>query len=339
VLVDQEVGEEKDLGFHVTSSVPVVVERSMYFNYHGTWTGGHVESGVREAAGEWTLAEGCTRAGFDTWLCLANPGDAAAPARVEYLLAGEAPLVKEYQVAPRSRTTVLVDQEVGEEKDLGFHVTSSVPVVVERSMYFNYGHFPSDYVFTLATTPGQDLRIASPISYPDLSGILFHEASYYDSDNRIAHAFAMQPQGGCLADGNPANAGPGLRLGPNGDPYFWIEDGRGRGTYSTTAVDVGALAGCEAHAPVTGTVIEAKGYLLYGAYPDNRVKITPDGQPDLVVAVLHLGSTRVSPGDRVTAGVTVVGTVNDLSRYFRSDLAAYNGEDGNHVHVQINRPE
>ena len=90
---------------------------------------------------------------------------------------------------------------------------------------------------------------------------------------------------------------------------------------------------------MTGTVIEATSYLLYGAYPDNRVRITPDGQPDLVVTVLHLGSTRVSPGDHVTAGVTVIGAVNDLSRYFTSDLAVYNGEDGNHVHVQVGRPE
>ena len=304
-----------------------------------TWTGGHVESGVREAAGEWTLAEGCTRAGFDTWLCLANPGDAQAAVEVEYLLAGEAPVTRTYQVAPRSRTTVPVDGEVGEERDLGFHVTSAVPVVVERSMYFNYGHFSSGRGFPLAFTLDRGIRVSSPIAYPDLVGILFHEASYYDSDNRVANAFALQPLGGCLEDGNPSRAYPGLQVNINGDPYFWIEDSRSRGTYSTTAVDVGARAGCEARAPVTGTVVEAKSYLLYDAYPDCRVKIIPDGQPDLVVAVLHLGSTRVSPGDRVTAAVTVVGTVNDLSRYLRSDLALYNGEDGNHVHVQVNRPE
>ncbi len=339
VLVDEAVGEEQDLGFHVTSAVPVVVERSMYFNYHGAWTGGHTESGVREASGDWTLAEGCTRSGFDTWLCLANPGDAEASAQVEFLLSGAAPQARSYAVPPHSRATVLVDEAVGEEQDLGFHVTSAVPVVVERSMYFDYGHFPSSLEFPVAFTLDRGIRISSPIAYPDLVGLLFHEASYYDSDNRVSNAMAMQPVGGCLADDNPSHACPGLQTPANGDPFYWIESGRSRGTSSTTAVDVGARAGCEARAPVTGTVVEARYYLLYGAYPDNRVKIVPDGHPDLVVAVFHLGSTRVSPGDRVTAGVTVVGTVNDLSRYFRSDLAAYNGEDGNHVHVQVNRPE
>ncbi len=339
LLVDSEVGEDQDLGFHVTSTVPVVVERSMYFNYHGAWTGGHVEGGVREAAGEWTLAEGCTRSGFDTWLCLANPGDAEASVHVEYLLAGAAPVARDYPVAARSRATLLVDSEVGEDQDLGFHVTSTVPVVVERSMYFNYGPSPSAGEFPLAVTMERGIRLSCPITYPELTGVLYHEASVYDSDNRIANALALQPLGGCLDNGNPSHAAAGLQLTPYGDPFFWVEETRYRGTASTTCIDVGARAGSEARAPVTGTVVEAKAYLLYGAYPDNRVKIQPDGQADLVVAVLHLGSTRVGPGDRVKAGVTVVGTVNDLARYFRSDLADYNHDDGNHVHIQVNRPE
>ncbi len=206
-------------------------------------------------------------------------------------------------------------------------------------MYFNYAHFPSDHEFPIAFTLDRGLRISSPIAYPELIGLLYHEASLYDSDNRVSNALAMQPVGGCLADGNPGRACPGLQTPANGDPYFWIESTRSRGTPSTTAVDVGARAGREARAPVTGTVLEARPYLLYGAYPDNRVKIVPDGHPDLVVAVFHLGSTRVGPGDRVTAGLTVVGTVNDLARYFRSDIADYNGDDGNHVHIQVNRSE
>lgn len=206
-------------------------------------------------------------------------------------------------------------------------------------MYFNYGHVPSSLEYPVALTMDRGIRISSPIAYPDLVGLLFHEASYYDSDNRVSNALAMQPTGGCLYDLNPSRASPGLQLNINGDPYYWIEESRSRGTYSTTAVDVGARAGCEARAPVSGTVVEARSYLLYGAYPDCRVKIVPDGHPDLVVAVFHLGSTSVGPGDRVTAWTSIIGTVNDLSRYFRSDLADYNGEDGNHVHVQVNRPE
>jgi hypothetical protein len=36
-------------------------------------SGGHCESGIREPATVWYLAEGTTREGFDEWLCLQNP--------------------------------------------------------------------------------------------------------------------------------------------------------------------------------------------------------------------------------------------------------------------------
>jgi hypothetical protein len=44
----------------VTCRVPLVVERSMYFNYGGKF-GGHNAMGTVEPALQWYFAEGCTR--------------------------------------------------------------------------------------------------------------------------------------------------------------------------------------------------------------------------------------------------------------------------------------
>ena len=295
-----------------------------------TWTGGHTESGVREASVEWTLAEGCTRPGFDTWLCLANPGDSEATAEVEFLLSGSAPVTRSYAVAPRSRSTVLVDEAVGEGEDLGFHVTSQVPVVVERSMYFNYAHFPSDYEFPIAFTLDRGLRISSPIAYPELIGLLYHEASLYDSDNRVSNALAMQPVGGCLADGNPGRlprpANPRQRrsllldrVHPVARHPLHHRGGRG---------GPGGTGGARA-----GHRNRARGPPLPAVRRLSRQTASRSSQtatPTLVRGVFPPRIDQVSPGDRVTAGLTVVGTVNDLARYFRSDIADYNGDDGNH---------
>jgi hypothetical protein len=88
---------------------------------------------------------------------------------------------------------------------------------------------------------------------------------------------------------------------------------------------------------VDGTVEAAEAFNLYGVYPDMRVAIIPDGRPDLRVVLLHLEDIRVAPGTRVKAGETMVGRVRPLSLYFQSDIGSdYTGDEGNHVHLQIN---
>jgi len=102
-------------------------------------------------------------------------------------------------------------------------------------------------------------------------------------------------------------------------------------------VDVGAKVGCRAVSPVDGVVEAAEAFNLYGVYPDTRVAIIPDGRPDLRVVMLHLEDIRVTPGTRVKAGETMVGRVRPLSLYFQSDIGSdYTGDEGNHVHLQIN---
>ena len=88
--------------------------------------------------------------------------------------------------------------------------------------------------------------------------------------------------------------------------------------------------------PVDGVVESVESYALYGAYPDQRVAIIPDGRSDLRVIVVHI-ETDSGRGGRVTAGETVLGRVRALSRYFRSDIGRYyTGDEGDHAHVQVN---
>jgi hypothetical protein len=142
LLVNNDVGPDKDVSIQVTSSRPIVSERPMYFDYSGSadlgWKGSHTAQGVSVPRQEWYLAEGCTRDGFEEWICVQNPGDVPADVSVEYMLGDGRVITRSYQVDCWQRYTIMVNQEVGPGQDVSAHVTSSVPVVVERPMYFLY---------------------------------------------------------------------------------------------------------------------------------------------------------------------------------------------------------
>ncbi len=48
-----------------TNGGKIVVERPMYFDYKGVWTGGHDVVGATSPATSFYFAEGTTRPGFD----------------------------------------------------------------------------------------------------------------------------------------------------------------------------------------------------------------------------------------------------------------------------------
>jgi hypothetical protein len=127
----------------LTAGNDVVAERAMYFNdLHA----GHDALGVATPSTTWYFAEGFTGGhadvAFETFLLLANTGTTDAVATVDYLLTTGEVVTIDYPVAARSRFTVWVDQE-GRTVDsrlataaFGIRVTSTEPIVVERSMYW-----------------------------------------------------------------------------------------------------------------------------------------------------------------------------------------------------------
>ncbi len=92
---------------------------------------------------DWYFAEGYTGAGFDEWLCIANPSqiDDATVDVTFYFKEGRPPLEKQYEVEAGTRKTVSVNSEVGPDMEVSIKVESDHPVVAERPMYFNYGGY------------------------------------------------------------------------------------------------------------------------------------------------------------------------------------------------------
>jgi hypothetical protein len=157
------VGDEKDVAATVSSHQAIFAERAMYFNYKGYWPGGSVARGSRLPSDNWYFAEGTTRAGFEEWLTLANPGDQDAVATVNYLLgAGQgANKTQEWPVPAHSRVTVDVNAAVGPEVDVSIQVSSTQPIVAERPMYFIYhGTVDGGHIAMGTARPGNNWYFA-----------------------------------------------------------------------------------------------------------------------------------------------------------------------------------
>jgi plastocyanin len=150
----QNIETEDDIRLHntavstvVTSDVPVVAERSMYWPGAAIpWGEGHDSFGVVEAGTTWGLAEG--RIGgplnFHTYILLANPQTTAAHVTVTFVRETGAPVVKTYTVAATSRFNI-DSSAITELHDENFgaiiQVTNNVPIIVERSMYWDSNGF------------------------------------------------------------------------------------------------------------------------------------------------------------------------------------------------------
>ncbi len=127
----------------LTAGNDIVAERAMYFD---GLRSGHDAVGVSEASATWLFAEGFTgnngQSAFETFLLLANTSTEDASVTVDYLLDSNEVVTRVYPVGARRRYTVWVDRE-GREVDarleaaaFGIRVTSTVPIVAERAVYW-----------------------------------------------------------------------------------------------------------------------------------------------------------------------------------------------------------
>jgi hypothetical protein len=186
------------------------------------------------------------------------------------------------------------------------------------------------------------LDIHLPVAEQDLTEVAFHQAAGPD----------VLPMVSLLPDADPALAdnkrGTG-RMVPERDPEstepavltgevirMWRASRTGP---PDDAADVGALAGAPVFAPVTGTVIEVKPYLLYGVHDDLEIHIQPTGWPEIDLVIIHVSDPTVKAGDLVTGGVTRIASVRLLSDRVDHQLADYTPDAGDHIHMQLNRAE
>jgi hypothetical protein len=128
------------------SDIPIIVERAMYLDAGGLIArAGHGSAGIPEPQTSWFLAEGATGPWFDLFYALSNPGETAATVQIEYLLPDGTVLTKSYPVPAQSRQTIYVDDERFPDPDgpqlladtaVAARITSTVPIVVERAMWW-----------------------------------------------------------------------------------------------------------------------------------------------------------------------------------------------------------
>ena len=186
----------------------------------------------------------------------------------------------------------------------------------------------------IATCRG--VEIHSPIAPADLTGVLFHQASY-------AYGLVMET---VLPEISEEGVGydRAWRIGMEAKDgwldadalHLWrVQDS----TAMDTSIDVGARAGTTVFSPVSGTVVLVKPYDLYGYVPDIEIHIMPDGHPELDVVLLHQYDPMVAAGDHVVAGITPISHVRDIAASLTDIQLGYYtfGDDpGNHSHVQVN---
>ena len=127
-------------GMEVTFTQPAVAERSMYFGQTPLWSAGHASAGAPALATDWFLAEGATGSFFETFVLAANPSNQPADVTFTFLPTSGVPITRTKQIPPNGRLTVNIEQEdpALAHGAVGTRVTSSVPIVVERSQYWPY---------------------------------------------------------------------------------------------------------------------------------------------------------------------------------------------------------
>lgn len=139
VEVAQDIGINQDVSMAVNSDIPIAAERPMYFNYHRYATDGSNVVGALSPDTQWAFSEGCTQPGYQQWLTIQNPNGVPATCEIKYFTGeGKVNAVKR-TVNPKSRDTVNVLSHVGSNQEVSTILTSNVPVIAERPMYYVYG--------------------------------------------------------------------------------------------------------------------------------------------------------------------------------------------------------
>jgi hypothetical protein len=134
-----------DVSAEIVSDQPIIAERAMYADRQGQlFALGTASSGVTAPSTSWFLAEGATGAFFDLYVLVANPGTTDADVTARFLKPDGSVVTRQYTVAASSRFSIFVDMIPGlEGTPVSTEIvsTNSVPVVVERAMYWPGGFF------------------------------------------------------------------------------------------------------------------------------------------------------------------------------------------------------
>ena len=146
----------QQMSVKVTSDLPVVVERPMYFSDTVTNAGGHTtgaasEIGATNPGTDWLFAEGYTGTNFQEYLVLANFGTAATTANVQLKYENGHTQTLSVSVPALGQTYFDVNQANAHPSgscdvspcstttSVSAEVTAAAPIVADRLMYFHFG--------------------------------------------------------------------------------------------------------------------------------------------------------------------------------------------------------
>jgi hypothetical protein len=142
--------------------------------------------------------------------------------------------------------------------------------------------------------------------------------------------------------GSQANEGLLKRLlhkavGGGGGSQRWYQLPGGSGP-DTSALDVGAAPGTDVYAPVDGTIVGISKVVLNGRVYGRRIDIQPTLTPSLVVSVSRLRpDPSLAVGATLSASVSKLGQILDLSKVEQQALARYTNDEGNHVLLEVHQ--
>jgi Papain family cysteine protease/Family of unknown function (DUF5719)/IPT/TIG domain len=112
--------------------------------YQGSKSSNAVAFGVVNSI--WYLPEGCTGAGFETWVLVQNPNGTPAHVNITYMTPAGAVEGPAAVVGANSRQTFNVADTVPGEWNVSTRVTSDKPIIAEHAMYGNGRKWGSESV-------------------------------------------------------------------------------------------------------------------------------------------------------------------------------------------------
>lgn len=171
-----------------------------------------------------------------------------------------------------------------------------------------------------ATVAGEELVLPGVVRH-----IGFHESGTYG-------ALAMTPVGRMDRNLNGDRIALPAVNGYRNRGYTVLPT-RQRSGGPTTAVDLSMPVGVPVVSPVSGTVVAANPYNLYGTTPDEIVEIVPEGRPDLRLRMMHVEGLAVRAGQAVEAGETIL-AAQPRHLPFPSQIDRYAGSHP-HVHLEM----
>jgi hypothetical protein len=126
------------------STLPIMVERSMYFDLPGqVWAGGTAASAVPALSPQWFFAEGASGPFFNTFFLIENPNASQVTVRATYLLIDGTSFTKDYPVAGNTRYTLSAHSDdprlTATAFSTKFETLGAEGIIVERTMWWPAG--------------------------------------------------------------------------------------------------------------------------------------------------------------------------------------------------------